>query len=54
MTVKNLITALLDMPMESKVEICIRNEDGVLNFADGFDVYTDEYNGKKSVVLTSR
>ena len=25
-TVKNLIGALLEMPMESKVEICIRNE----------------------------
>ena len=53
-TVKELISALLEMPMESTVEICIRDENGNPNFADIFSAYTDEYNGKKSVVLTSR
>lgn len=52
-TVKNLIMALLEMPMESKVEICIRDENGNMKFADLFCTYTDEYNGKKTVVLTS-
>lgn len=52
-TVRNLITALLEMPMESTVEICVR-KDGELNFADVWSVYTDEYNGKKTVVLTSK
>ena len=53
-TVKNLITALLEMPMESKVEICIRDENGSMQFADVFCAYTDEYNGNNIVVLTSK
>ena len=53
-TVKNLITALLEMPMENEVEICIRDADGNMNLADVFCVYTDEYNGKNSVVITSK
>lgn len=53
-TVKNLITALLEMPMESEVEICIRDADGNMNFAEVFCAYTDEYNGKNTVVITSR
>ena len=54
MTVKNLIAALLEMPMENKVEICIRDENGSMQFADVFCAYTDEYNGKNKVVITSR
>lgn len=52
-TVKNLITALLEMPMESKVEICIRDKNGNMQFADVFCAYEDEYNGNNSVVITS-
>lgn len=53
-TVKNLITALLEMPMENEVKICIRDADGNMNFAEVFCAYTDEYNGKNTVVITSR
>ena len=53
-TVKNLIAALLEMPMENKVEICIRDENGSMQFADVFCAYTDEYNGNNIVVLTSK
>lgn len=53
-TVKNLIKALLELPMESEVEICIRDIDGNINFAEVFCAYTDEYNGKNKVVITSR
>ncbi len=53
-TVKNLITALLEMPMESKIEISIRDANGNLQFADAFCAYTDENNGKNTVVITSR
>lgn len=53
-TVRRLITSLLEMPMESEVEICIRDENGDCKFADIYCAYEDEYNGKKSVVLTSK
>ena len=53
-TVKQLITALLEMPMESKIEICIRDENGDCKFASVYCAYEDEYNGRKSVVLTSK
>ena len=53
MTVKNLITTLLEFPMESTVEVCTKDEEGNLRFADLMCVYTDDYNGKNTVVLTS-
>ena len=52
-TVRNLITSLLEMPMDSEVEICVRDNDK-LHFADIWSIYTDEYNGKNTVVLTSK
>lgn len=53
-TVKRLIVSLLELPMEAEVQICIRDKAGSCNFADVFCAYSDEYNGKKTVVLTSK
>lgn len=52
-TVKNLITALLEMPMENKVEICIRDENGNPHYADISSIYTDEYNKSNKVIIVN-
>ena len=52
-TVKNLITALLEMPMDSTVEICTVNNNDA-DYVEITNIYTDEYNGNKKVILASK
>ena len=50
-TVKNLITALLEMPMENEIEICVKNENGKIRYTNICSIYTDEYNGNNKVII---